>query len=844
MHSRVVRQKFIDFFKAQGHTFVPSAPVVPVGDPTLLFTNAGMNQFKDIFLGTGTREYKRAVNTQKCIRVSGKHNDLEEVGHDTYHHTFFEMLGNWSFGDYYKKEAIAWAWELFTKIYGLPTDKLYATVYKTDDEAEGFWKTGTSIAHDHILRFAEKDNFWEMGETGPCGPCSEIHIDLGPDRCDKKDVPGHKCAVNGGCARFMELWNLVFIQYDRNADGSLTELPAKHVDTGAGLERITAVLQGKKGNYDTDLFQDIILETTRLCAIPYGHSERTDKAHRVIADHIRALTNAITDGASPSNEGRGYVMRRLLRRASRYGRNLNLHEPFLYKLVPAVIDTLGNVFPELKTNENYVTNIIKAEEMSFNNTLENGLIVFNNMLATLNMPNTIGKKLTAGTKYKSDETIQPGIFPGVQAFELYDTYGFPLDLTELMAKEKGLIINIDEFNHLMTQQKERARAAGMSATAKGIGGEVLREGKTYQEKQDMAKNHTATHLLHAALQKVLGKHATQAGSLVEPARLRFDFKHFQGMTPEEIEQVEDLVNTEIRNATPVEFIDTTLDKAKAMGAMSLFGEKYGNDVRVVKIGDFSMELCGGNHLKNIGEIGVFKITSEGAIAAGTRRIEAVTGNFVTAYFIDKDKKVTVEIKKLEDKAADLNIEITALGGKAPATADTYLNIPPLPVIVALTNIDTVKKLIAQKQEYLATLAELVKAQEKEIGRLKQAQAVAQTDRLLKNKQMLNKVPAVIESVDDYDIDMLRASAEKLLGQLCSGIVFLASKNNGKLTFLSRVSEDLVKKGYNAGLLAKTAAEITGGGGGGKADSAQAGGKNVEKLAEALERVRDKIISLK
>ncbi len=734
------------------------------------------------------------------------------------------MLGNWSFGDYYKKEAIRWAWELYTGVFKLPKDKLYATVYRTDDESEQLWKSETDIDPTHVMRFGDKENFWEMGETGPCGPCSEIHIDLGPDRCDKKHVPGHVCGVNAGCARYIELWNLVFIQYNRNADRSLTELPSKHVDTGAGLERVVAVLQNKKGNYDTDLFQDIISETAKICSIPYGQSEKTDIAHRVIADHIRALTNAITDGASPSNEGRGYVMRRLLRRASRYGRDLGLREPFLYKLVPAVIQTLGDVFPELKKNEHYVTNIIKAEETSFNRTLDKGLSLFEDICTAL---------AAKGVKE----------VPGSDVFKLYDTFGFPPDLTNLLATEKGLTLNMAGFEKEMNQQKDRARAAGISATAKGIGGEVQHEGKNEEEQHAMEKNHTATHLLHAALQKVLGTHATQAGSLVEPARLRFDFKHFQGLTPEELEQIEQIVNDEIRKATALEFINTTLDKAKAMGAMSLFGEKYGAEVRVVKIGDFSMELCGGHHLKNTGEIGVFKIVSEGAIAAGTRRIEAVTGNYVTAYFLDKDKKLTTEINKFEEKVNLSNQVIASLGGKAKKAADDLKPTDTIPAVVVMTNIDTTKKLLADKQTYLNSLGELTKEQEKEISRLKQEQAVVHADVLLKNKQTINKVTAIIDTVDGFDVDMLRASAEKLLSSVRSGIVFLASKNEGKLTFLSRVSEDLVKKGHNAGTLAKNAAQITGGGGGGRPDTASAGGKDASKLPDALQKVRELISAI-
>ncbi len=809
MHSKEIRQKFIDFFKERSHTFVPSSPVVPTDDPTLLFTNAGMNQFKDVFLGTGTREYKRAVNTQKCIRVSGKHNDLEEVGHDTYHHTLFEMLGTWSFGDYYKKDAIKWAWELYTGVFKLPKEKIYATVFESDNEAEQRLKKETDIDHSHVRRFGKKDNFWEMGETGPCGPCSEIHIDLGPDHCDKKHIQGHKCDVNGGCARYIELWNLVFIQYNRGSNSELVELPAKHIDTGAGFERLVAVLQNKKGNYDTDLFQDIISETAKISGINYGTSDKTDIAHRVIADHIRALTFAIADGASPSNEGRGYVMRRILRRATNYGRNLNLHEPFLFKLVPAVIQILGDVFPDVKKNETYVTNIIKAEETSFNRTLDKGLTLF--------------EEICAGLKTKQ--------IPGTEVFKLYDTFGFPPDLTNLLAQEKGLSIDMQGFEAEMNKQKDRARAAGISSAAKGVGGEVHQEGKSTEEKHDMEKNHTATHLLHAALQKVLGTHATQAGSLVEPTRLRFDFKHFQGMTPAELKTVEELVNAEIKKNTPVEFINTTFDKAKAMGAMALFGEKYGNEVRVVKIGDFSMELCGGHHLKSISEIGEFKITSEGAIAAGTRRIEAVTGKYVDLFYKTKADKLIDDHKKLVTALTARNEELNKL---ASSPIEHHVKDISSTKATAET-IDVLNKNIEELNQKL-------KEADKEIVRLKQVQTLAAVDIMINKKTTLNKVSVLVETVENYDSDMLKTAASSLTEKLKSGIVFLASKNNDKLTFYSKVSDDLVQKGFNAGILVKEAAKITGGGGGGQANAAQAGGKDISKLNDALEKVKELISS--
>ncbi|RMG68460.1 MAG: alanine--tRNA ligase, partial [Calditrichaeota bacterium] len=447
--SKEVRQEFIDFFRKYDHQFVPSSPVVPQDDPTLLFTNAGMNQFKDVFLGIGTRPYKRAVNSQKCIRVSGKHNDLEEVGHDTYHHTFFEMLGNWSFGDYFKKEAIAWAWELLTEVWKLPKQRLWATVFEgdpednlaPDEEAEQLWKQVTDIRPQQVLRFGKKDNFWEMGDTGPCGPCSEIHIDLGPERCDRADEPGHVCAVNGGCARFIELWNLVFIQYNREPSGKLTPLPARHVDTGMGFERILAVLQGVNSNYDTDLFQPILQHIGRITGLDYRSATPDQQvAFRVIADHIRMLTFAITDGAIPSNEGRGYVLRRILRRAARYARKLDQHEPFIYQLVPTVVDIMGEAFPEVREKQNYVMEVIKSEEESFNKTLDRGLEIFAAMVRKLK-----SRKQT--------------VFPGEEAFRLYDTYGFPLDLTRILAQEEGLTVDEAGFEREMEKQRTRARQA-------------------------------------------------------------------------------------------------------------------------------------------------------------------------------------------------------------------------------------------------------------------------------------------------------------------------------------------------------------------------------------------------
>ncbi len=873
MTSKEIRESFINFFKKYNHKFVPSSSVVPFDDATLLFANAGMNQFKNIFLGLETREYTRAANTQKCIRVSGKHNDLEEVGKDTYHHTFFEMLGNWSFGDYYKKEAIEWAWELLTDVWGLPKDKLYATVYKNDDEAENLWKEITDIKPDQVLRFDEKDNFWEMGEIGPCGPCSEIHIDLGPDACDKQHIEGHSCEVNGGCARYIELWNLVFIQYNREQDQSLTDLPSKHVDTGMGFERIVAVLQGVPSNYDTDLFTPIIGKIAELTEAVYD-SGPAGMAHRVIADHVRALTFAIADGALPSNEGRGYVLRRILRRAARFARTLNVKEPIIYKLVPTVVDVMGKAFPEIRERHQYVSMVIKSEEESFNNTLDRGIDLF--------------EKLVADLKKKNVDEI-----PGYEAFRLYDTYGFPLDLTQLMAEEKGMTVDENGFGKEMEKQRERARKAGkwdynlevnfdeweklsegsdseflgytsletetrirmlkreaghvyivldrtpfyaesggqvgdqgeiegpgilLSVTntvhtgekivhiAKGEIPEKIDDSKVFarvkrDQRMSTARNHTATHLLQTALRKVLGDHVHQSGSLVTPFRLRFDLTHFERISPEQLEKIERIVNEEIWENINVDVLNMTFDEAREKGAIALFGEKYGDEVRVIKIGKFSMELCGGTHASATGQIGLFRIVSESSVAAGIRRIEAVTGE-------EAFRQVTEERAILSSLAESMNVQIDEIGHRIKALMDEKKNL------------------------------------EKELQKVRMQDSTKEVGKWIENALQIDSFKLVVSSVQPNSVDELKQIGDQLRNQLKSGVGVLGAKIGEKINFLCVVTDDLVsQKKLKAGDIVKSVASIAGGSGGGRPHMALAGAKDVDKFEAALAET-EKIVRAK
>ncbi len=735
-----IRRDFLAFFEQRAHRIVPSAPVFPQDDPTLLFTNAGMNQFKDVFLGSGKRDYTRAVDTQKCIRVSGKHNDLEEVGVDTYHHTFFEMLGNWSFGDYFKEDAIVWAWDLLTNVWGLPKDRIWVTVFGGDEEdglpadvdAERIWREKTDIDPARVLRFGKGDNFWEMGDTGPCGPCSEIHIDRGPDGCDPTDGADLAIGVNAGNERFIELWNLVFMEFNRMDDRSLVPLPAQHVDTGMGFERIASVLQGKSSNYDTDVFTPIFDRLTEVTGYAYASGDdKKDIAFRVVADHVRAVSAAFADGALPSNVGRGYVLRRLIRRASRYGRqDLGMEEPFLFRVVSAVVTTLGDVFPEIAKRVEHVEVQVRAEEDAFGKTLGRGLVHFAELADRV-------------------ESAGKQALPGDEAFDLYATYGFPEDLVELMARERSLAVDRDGWNAARKKHQDASRSAGsfkqlLSAdeleglpgtkstyhatgdeghrahtqvlrcvqrttesdeaaadvlilattpfyaesggqvgdtgvvetddgtfrfevrdTQKlgaivvhiGVAAGTIAEGQEVVARVDMVrrgrtmKNHTATHLLHRALREVLGDHVTQQGSYVGPDRLRFDLSHPSSITDEELERIEALVNTNVFANADVATTEEELEAAKARGVVALFGEKYDERVRVVDVGGWSTELCGGTHVHAAGDIGPFVITSEGAIQAGVRRIEAVTGP-EALQVIQNQKRQLAEVSRTLKAAPD------------------------------------------------------------------------------------------------------------------------------------------------------------------------------------------------
>lgn len=898
--SSEIRQDFLDFFASKGHKIVPSAPVIPYDDPTLLFTNAGMNQFKDVFLGVGKRDYSRCADTQKCIRVSGKHNDLEEVGHDGYHHTFFEMLGNWSFGDYYKKEAIRWAWELFTEVWKLPKGKLWATVYKSDDEAYKLWLSETDINPSHVLKFGEKDNFWEMGDTGPCGPCSEIHIDLTKDGCKPEDV-------NAGIDEVIELWNLVFIQYNRDENGTLYELPQKHVDTGMGFERVVRVLQKKNSNYETDVFLPLIDELIELSGKEYS-GDKFQSAMNVIADHVRALTFAIADGAIPSNEGRGYVLRRILRRAARYGRNIGMHKPFIYNLVEVLVESMSHVFPEVKEKQKFIKEVIKAEEESFNETLDRGLVYFNEEIEKMGKN---GKK----------------IFSGDVAFKLHDTYGFPVDLTQLMAREKGLSVDSAKFDELMKEQKDRARKAreetaiatdikvdveheviydpyhinpdGIKTKLEQVktenghkivvlkdnpfysesGGQVSDKGKliipgknielpVIDSKKDyvvvdsakvdipegaeviaqvdfdrrlaVQRNHSATHLVHEALRRVLGPHVKQMGSYLDDKLLRFDFPHFHKLKLEEIRAIEEIVNDKIKENINVNWEVMPIGKAdKIPNVKKFFGEKYGEDVRVVFIDEnFSVEFCGGTHVPDTSDIGLFKIVKEESISSGTRRIFARTGEGIIHLIDEKVSDIEKLLDELPEKYADnFKAGVSEFSKNFRGLKDFgnfWKDAGILKKLIEYQDL-TYSSLLDVRDKYL----EEKKQTEKHLSKKKVQQAASKLDEIIAKSENIDGVKIVSVKFDIESMDELKEIGDALRNKIGSGIGVLFSVQDNKVNIVSVVSDNLIKdKGLNAGKLAGDIARLLGGGGGGKPHLATAGGKDVSKLDEAMKQVKN------
>jgi alanyl-tRNA synthetase len=862
MNSSQVRKVFLDFFKSKGHHIVPSAPMVVKNDPTLMFTNAGMNQFKDIFLGNTQAKHLRVSDTQKCLRVSGKHNDLEEVGRDTYHHTMFEMLGNWSFGDYFKKEAIEWAWELLTDVYKINKENLYVTVFggdkkdgmESDQEALDFWKK--LISEERILFGSKKDNFWEMGEVGPCGPCSEIHIDVRSDE-EKAKISG-KDLVNKDHPEVIEIWNLVFIEFNRLANGSLESLPAKHVDTGMGFERLSMVMQGVRSNYDTDIFVPIINEVAKLAGITYGKDEPKDIAIRVISDHLRAIAFAIADGQLPSNTGAGYVIRRILRRAVRYGFTfLAFDEPFIYKLVDLLSNQMGDVFPELKSQKTLIEQVIKEEETAFLRTLAQGI-----------------RKFEQYINANPDKKEVDGNF----AFELFDTFGFPIDLTNLMASEKGYTVDMAGFEKGLQQQKERSRKAaakdaedwievlpGVESEFVGYdtleaqaritkyrkvvtkkktvyevvldktpfyaesGGQVGDTGELVSESQTLhvtdtkkennlivhfvaeepasvglvfkakvnadnrlliTNNHSATHLMHAALRKVLGTHVEQKGSLVSAERLRFDFSHFSKMSEEEIRKVEDIVNDKIRENIAGDIKENVaIEEAKKLGAMALFGEKYGDKVRVVTFDQsYSVELCGGTHVKVTGQIGLFKIVSESGIAAGVRRIEAVTG------------------KKAEQF---VNNHIETLN----AIKSQFKN--------ANNVVQAVASIIDENSKLHKELEKLIKEKSTGMG-----------EALFNEAEKVGDV-LFISSKIDMDVNSAKGLAHSLRSKADNVLVVLAMEKGGKVNLVVGVSDVLIKSGIHAGNMVREIAKFVQGGGGGQPHLATAGGKDAQGIEKAF-----------
>ena len=869
MTGHEIRQKFLDYFAERGHRVVRSSSLVPANDPTLLFTNAGMNQFKDVFLGLEKRDYTRATTAQKCVRAGGKHNDLENVGYTRRHHTFFEMMGNFSFGDYFKAEAIEYAWELVTKGFGMPKDRLYVTVFREDDEAEQLWQKVAGVPKDRIFRLDEKDNFWQMGETGPCGPCSEIHYDLGPEAA--APGRGHEQFPDDAGGRFVEIWNLVFMQYDRDAEGRLAPLPKPSIDTGLGLERVAAILQGKLSNFECDLLFPIVEEAGRLLKVPCGENEQADIVLRICADHARAAAFLIHDGVIPSNEGRGYVLRKIMRRAMRNARRMGAAEPFLYQLTGFVAEWMRPAYPELMESVPRVARIVLDEEKRYASTFQIAERVFHDEA-----------RAAAG-----------GVLPGAAAFKLYDTYGMALDEQLDMARELGLTIDMAGFEEAMRRQRERARASWKGAEKAQIapayqqlvdagateflgydqltvrpcevvallvdhhpvqeveagteceavldrtpfyaesGGQVgdtgwlrdaetgeavaevvtcyrpvpglhvhrarvlrkLRTGQAVEAAVDEGarratmRNHTGTHLLHAALREVLGTHVKQAGSVVEPARLRFDFTHYAPVAPEEVAEIERLANEAILRDMPVGVAQMELDKALETGAMALFGEKYGDRVRVVSVGDFSRELCGGTHVRHAGEIGLLKVVSEGSIASGVRRVEALTG----AGALEKFQRTAAAVQQA---AAILRASEHEL-------------------------LEQIEKLVAQQ-----------KALERQVESLKEKAAYATAAELESQARDILGVKVLSARVESLDRAQMRNLADALRNRWKSAVVLLASPGDGQVSLVCAVTKDLTAK-VHAGKLVGQVAQALGGRGGGRPDLAEAGGKDAGALARAL-----------
>ena len=869
MNSNIIRKIFLDYFKSKNHHIVPSAPMVVKNDPTLMFINAGMNQFKNIFLSNSPIKNSRVADTQKCLRVSGKHNDLDEVGHDTYHHTMFEMLGNWSFGDYFKKEAIEWAWELLTEVYKIDKNSLYVTVFggdkndglEKDTEAYKIWKT--IVPEDRILFGSKKDNFWEMGDSGPCGPCSEIHIDI-RDENEKNKIDG-LTLVNTDHPLVIEIWNLVFIEFNRKSNGQLKQLPQKHVDTGLGFERLCMVIQGFKSNYDTDVFQPIIKEVANMAEKKYGENEKEDIAMRVIADHLRAVAFAITDGQLPSNNKAGYVIRRILRRAIRYGYTfLGFKEPFINELLPVLISNMQDVFPEIKQQQELIKKVITEEETAFLRTLSQGIQKFEKYISS----------------HKKNEEIE-----GNFAFELFDTYGFPIDLTQLMAREKGWKVDMQDFNKNLEAQKNRSRKAAQQDTGdwiilkKGIensefigydtikseveiikyrkvisknkeffelvfdktpfyaesGGQVGDKGYVEKESEKIyientkkendltihivkkifadlsgkfiavinekdrnltSNNHSATHLLHAALREVLGSHIEQKGSLVDTNKLRFDFAHFSKLTREEIRSVEKIVNLKIRENIPlIENRNIKIEDAKQIGAVALFGEKYGDYVRTIAFdSDFSIELCGGTHVNATGQIGVFKIVSESAIAAGIRRIEAITAAKAEDYFNAQDEIIS-QLKNILKSPKDIA--------------------------------KSVKGLIEEKHEL-----------QKQIEQLNKEKVINLKSNLINNKEKINEIEFIGKSLD-VDPAVLKDISFNIIRDSENIVLVLGTNNKGKAFISVAISENLIKnQDLNAGSLVKEISKEIQGAGGGQPYYASAGGKNPKGIHRAIEKAKE------